>query len=361
MTTGAEFYNFIKNGIDQNYTGYLNSTRANRLIRASEIRIAEKLYSTNKTEKTSDELSPLTLMNQVITVRDNRFYTGPLRITAATFIGSIVSVTTDSDHQLQVGDSLTISDLQGLNINNTYTVLTVPTPNQVTFTQIGVVGVWVQGTGSISTPFMFANILHPLAIETTFTDNELLDIEFVSTANVPYIRFDIRNKVRNNTKIRILNALGVTGLNGDFYCKQRNRTSVYIYTNEALTIPAVLSGTYQGSGQAKIIVSEYSTRMHSDRRIAPSSQADVWAPKYGISNNSIILFPTNSICDSVKVDYMRYPPITIDVLNTTLDLEQYYDFKYLMKIVDEAVVSFMLQVREPEQAQAMNASAQMNP
>ena len=279
MTTGAEFYNFIKNGIDQNYTGYLNSTRANRLIRASEIRIAEKLYSTNKTEKTSDELSPLTLMNQVITVRDNRFYTGPLRITAATFIGSIVSVTTDFEHQLQVGDSLTISDLQGLNINNTYTVLTVPTPNQVTFTQIGVVGVWVQGTGSISTPFMFANILHPLAIETTFTDNELLDIEFVSTANVP-----------------------------------------------------------------KIIVSEYSTRMHSDRRIAPSSQADVWAPKYGISNNSIILFPTNSICDSVKVDYMRYPPITIDVLNTTVDLEQYYDFKYLMKIVDEAVVSFMLQV-----------------
>jgi hypothetical protein len=248
-----------------------------------------------------------------------------------------------------------------LNINGSYTVLTVVSLNQITFTQISVVGVWVPGTGGLTTPFMFGEMLHPLAIETTFTDNELLDIEFVSTANVPYIRFDIRNKVRNNTKIRILNALGVTGLNGDFYCKQRNRTTVYLYTDAALLVPAVLSGTYQGNGQAKIIVSEYSTKMHSDRRIAPSSIADVWAPKYGVSNNSIILFPTNSICDSVKVDYMRYPPITIDVLNTTLDLEQYYDFKYLMKIVDEAVVSFMLQVREPEQAQAMNASAQMNP
>ncbi len=53
--------------------------------------------------------------------------------------------------------------------------------------------------------------------------------------------------------------------------------------------------------------------------------------------------------------------MTIDVLDAKVDLEQYYAFKYLMKIKDQCVTSFMLEMRELPQASAEMANNQANP
>lgn len=363
MITGANLYQYLKDGIDQEYSGFINTNYGNRLIRESIILVSEKIYLANRTQKTVDELSPLTVLDASITVKGNRFYTSPLRVTSATFIGTTVTVSTEQAHQLSVGDTFTVSDVQGLNINGTYTVASVPTASQVTFVEPAVAGTYVANTGNLTHLFMFPRMQHPLAIETTFFE-DLPDMVFgigtVGLTPVPYISFSEKNTVRTGSVIRISGALGVVGLNSTFHCKQRNRNSYFLFLDAKFTQPAVLSGVYQGSGVARQVAVEYATRLHSDRRIAPSSDAKVWRPKYGISENSIELFPKDATCESVKVDYLKQPPVEVNVQDTTLDLELYYNYKFLMRVVDEAVTQYMLRMRELPQAQAEVVNSTMN-
>lgn len=364
MLTGSDLKEFIRDGIDQAYSSFLGNDRANRLIRDSEIKVAEKHYLTNRTQKTVDELSPLTVLDGNFDIRDNYFRTRPLPVTGLTVVGLTATLTTGETHQLQVGDTFTLTDSEGFtpSINGTYTVLAVNSTTEYTFTVPAVTGTWTAGTGDVTHLRMIPNILHPLAIQTTFVAEGNISITAVNTtATPPYITFERKTIVRTGTKIRITGALGVVGLNGDFYCKSRGRASFFIYTDSELTIPATLTGTYQGSGSANVIVSEYATRLHSDRRIAPSSVADIWSPKFGISDNNIKLYPLGNVCESIVIDYMKTPPITIDVADDSIDLEDYYNFKYLMAIKDQCVQSFMLEMRELEQYQAENFENRTNP
>lgn len=362
--TGAELYRYIQDGIDQEYSGFINTAYGNRLIRECIILTVERMYSTNRTQKTVDELSPLTVLDRSIPVRNNLFYTLPLRVSSVTFIGTTVTLSVDRPHGLAIGDTFTTSDIQGINVNGTYTVITVPTTTSVTFVEPAVTGVYVPNTGKLTHGFMFPDMQHPLAIETTFLENspsEVFGITNVGTAPVPYISFGGKSTVRTGTVVSITGALGVVGLNGTFYCKQRNRNSFFMFLDADFTQQAVLTGTYQGSGVARVVVKQYATRLHSDRRIAPSSKADVWRPKYGISENAITLYPQERTCQGVKVDYLKQPPFEVSVTDSTLDLESYYNFKFLMRVKDECVVQFMLRMREDAQAQAEMVNSQMNP
>jgi hypothetical protein len=364
MTTAADLFMFINNGIDQSYSDFLNIPRANRLLRESEIRVAESHYRKNRTQKQADEISPLTVLDSSIPVRNNRFRTTPLRVTALTVVGTTATITFEEPHQLLATEAFTLADTQGFtpSINGNYTVATVTSTTQLTFTVVPVTGTWTSGTGEVSHGFMFADMIHPLAIRTTFVGTDNMAIQDVIVNANPYLKFTRPNYVRDGSLIRVTGTLGVTGLIGDFYCKFRNRTSYFLYTDEALTIPAVLSGTYQGSGVVNLIVTEQATILRPDARISASTQeTDEWTPKFGVSENGINLYPRNKVCDSVEVDYVKDPPIVMDVVNTTLDLELYYNFKYLMRVKDEAVNIFLLQMRELPTAQAEITTTQMNP
>lgn len=364
MTTGADLYRYIQDGIDQEYSAFLNTAYGNRLIRESIILTAEKMYSTNRTQKTVDELSPLTVLDRSIPVRNNRFYTTPLNITSITFVGTTVTLSVGQAHGLSIGDTFTVSDVQGIVVGGAYTVITVPTTTSVTFVEPAVSGTYTPNTGNVTHGYMLPDMQHPLVIETTFVEtlpSDLFGISSVGTAPVPYVSFTYKTTVRTGSVIRISGALGVTGLNGTFYCKQRNRNSYFLFLDANFTQAATLSGTYQGSGVARVVVKEYATRLHSDRRIAPSSDANPWRPKYGISDNTILLYPQEQTCESVKVDYLKQPPFEVSVTNTTLDLELYYNFKFLMRVKDECVIQFMFRMREDGQAQAEMVNSQMNP
>jgi hypothetical protein len=364
MTTGADLYNFLQDGIDQAYSGYMNEPRANDLLREAEIKVAEKHYSTNKTQKTSDELSPLTVLDRSIPVRANRFRTLPFRVTALTVVGTIANITVDAPHSLLVGDAVTVASVQGFapGIDGQYVVASIVTPTQFTIAVPAQTGAWATGTGSVTTSYMIPDMVHPLAIRPTFIAKERMSIEDVVIGATPYLKFNRPNFIREDSLIRVTGGLGVVGLNGDFYCKFRNRVSYYLYTDEALSVPAVLSGTYQGSGQAVLVVKEQATVLRPDARISYSTQnSDEWTPKFGISENGINLYPKSRVCENVEVDYMKQPPVTMDVLNTDIDLELYYTFKYLMRIKDEAVNIFLLQMRELQVAQAEVAMTQINP
>lgn len=363
MTTGVDIYRYIKDGIDQEYSAFLNTAYGNRLIRECIILVSEKMYSTNRTQKTSDELSPLTVLDAQIPVRGNRFNTSPLRVSAATFIGTTVTLTLDRPHQLVTGESFTVSDVQGITIGGAYTVASTPSTTQLTFIEPAVSGVYVAGTGNVTHGFMLPLMQHPLAIETTFLENIPSYVFGIGTVGVspdPYVSFAEKNTVRTGSVVRISGALGVVGLNGTFYCKQRNRNSYYLFLDADFTQQAILSGVYQGGGVARIVVKEFATKLHSDRRIAPSSDATAWRPKYGITDNAIELFPKDNLCESVSVDYMKQPPIEISVTDSTVDLELYYGYKFLMRVKDECVTQYMLRMRELPQAQAEMVNMNVN-
>jgi len=363
MTTGADIYNFLKNGIDQNYTDFLNIPRANRLIKEAAIRVAELTYSANKSQKQSDELSPLTVIDASIPVRGTSFRVKPLQIAFLTVAGTVGSVTVRGSIQIVAGESFTIKNSQGLTpgLNGTFVALAVTASNIATFNTVAQTGAYVLDSGQLTHGLMLADMIHPLAIRATFLGGDEMPIESVVTAT-PYIKFATPNHIREGSSVRISGALGVVGLNGTFYVKQRNRSSFRLFTDEALTIAPTLSGTYQGGGVVKLLVTEQCTKMRPDRRIAASTQ-DVteWTPQFTTAENTINLFPKNRVCESVEVDYMREPPVEIIMTDTVLDLELTYNYKFLMKIKGDAVNMFMLQVRELQSAQAEMIDDQVNP
>lgn len=363
MLTGADLYRYIQDGIDQPYSGYLNPAKANRLIRECTIEAIEDRYRSPETQKQNDELSDVLVLDRSITVRDNRVSTVPLRITAFTVVGTTATITTSEPHQLLTGDTLTISDSAGFtpSLNGTYTVTASLTNTSLQFTVPTVTGTWTQGTGVVTHQYMLQDMMHPLAMRTTFVDGTATSIISVTNATAKVV-FSTSSPIRTGTKIRIENALGVVGLNGDFYCsvKSRGGFNAVLYTDEALTTLATLSGTYQGGGTVRIIVSQWATKLFPDRRIAPSSDATPWRPKYGTDTSGLNIYPFNGNCVGVDVDYIRNPVVTIDASDTSVDLETYYSYKFLMHVKDRCATTWMLRMREPEFAAAQQQENNAN-
>jgi len=363
-TTGADIYRFLKDGIDQGYSGYLNTSKANRLLRETVAEVVEQNYRSPESQKQNDQLSSLIVLDEVIEVRGNRVYTVPLRVSALTVVGTTATITIYSNHQLLTGDTFSLKNLTGFTpaITGDYTVASVISTVSFTFTVAATTGTWNSETGQLTHAFMFENMMHPLTMQSTFVDPSRNEVSSVNPGTA-MVTFLWATAIRSGDKIRIENALGVTGLNADFYAEVRSRQGsvLYLYSDPNLLVPVTsLSGTYQGGGIAKIIVDEYMTKLFPDRRIAPSSDSDAWHPKYGTNDNGFNIYPNNQVCTSIKADYIKNPEVEIDTLDAKLDLELYYPYKFLMHIKDRAVTTWMIRMREEETAQISNAQDNTN-
>lgn len=351
MLTPADLYRYILDGIDQPYSGYLNPAKANRLIRECTIEAIESRYRSPETQKQNDELSDVIVLDRNISVRSNRVRTVPLIISSFVVVGTTATLTTLDSHQLVTGDSFTLANSEGFtpDLNGTYTVASVISPTIITFTVPTVTGTWTQNTGQITHAYMLEDMMHPLAMKTTFVGGISYTIASVNVSTAA-ITFNTKTPFRTGSQIRIENALGVVNLNGDFYIQELGRAGkkAKLYTDAALTTQPVLSGTYQGSGKTRLIVTESATKLFPDRRIAPSSDADEWTPKYGTDTSGFNLYPSDLSCTSLEVDYIKQPVITVDVDDASTDLEAYYPYKFLMHVKDRCVTAWMLRMREPE-------------
>lgn len=362
MLTGSDLYKYIQNGVDQEYSGFLDEIKGNRLIREAEIRVAEQKYQDPDNQKTADDTSPLLLLDQSLTVRTNRVRTNALPISGFVVVGTVATITLEEEHQLQVGDSFTLSNTQGFTpvLDGVYTVTAVTTTLIVECTVPAVVGTWTPNTGDIKHDYMFSDMFHPFAIKTTFVDSEQSMVNTLSLTGNPYIGFTGKEKYRTGSLVRITGSLGTPGLDADHYLKQRNRKTFYLYQDKALLTPSVVTGSYLGAGLVREVISEWATKLVSDRRIAPSSQGTVYQPKFGINNNGLDMYPKDNVCESVSIDYMRRPYVEILTTDTTKNLEDYYEFKYLMRIKDTAVTMWEIRMRERQQAQLTVADGNLN-
>ena len=64
--TGAEFYTILQQKIDKAYSAYIDTTKADRLIRETIYRLVEKLYSGLITQKETDELWSMIAKEQAV-------------------------------------------------------------------------------------------------------------------------------------------------------------------------------------------------------------------------------------------------------------------------------------------------------
>lgn len=134
--TGAEFYLQLQNAYDKAYSAYLDAANANRLIRRSIIRMVDKIYSTNDTQKEGDELASLIVKNETHLTPAGRItadtFTYPylhlLRMGARykesitfTYANGVFS----SSSNLRKGDVLTLSGATNPASNKDYTVTKV--------------------------------------------------------------------------------------------------------------------------------------------------------------------------------------------------------------------------------------------
>lgn len=111
-----------------------------------------------------------------------------------------------------------------------------------------------------------------------------------------------------------------------------------------------VSGLSAGSYSRVVIrpLSQY----QSDRKGSPFHKASETNPYFEFQNDgsstprSFLVAPALNL-NSLSVDYIRTAPHVIDVANTTTSLLDFYSRKFLYRLMDECVLNFGAQTRDP--------------
>lgn len=106
------------------------------------------------------------------------------------------------------------------------------------------------------------------------------------------------------------------------------------------------------TGTYKRVVSRNLKQWQSDRKGSIYHRATTANPRFEPQGDdtgqpkSFKITPSTDLV-TVSIDYLRTPPFTIDVTNFSATLETYYSMKFLYRLMDECVLGFGSQVRDP--------------
>ena len=273
--TGQDFWVYLQQKLDKAYSAYLDSTKANSLIRETMYRTIDKMYHDLSFEKEADEL-----------------------------IGLIIK-------DFSATPSSGICSLNA--------TVTTPTPpaNEIPY------------------------YLHTMRILAYYEFN-------ISVTAVGTTLTCIDNTLRIGSTIKYSGTTyTVTWLNGDNF-KAKDANGVY----------ATASGTY-------VWFFDRETRqMSSTRKAGSFHKANIVTPRYEFLNSGtgvnrsvrVTPFPT-----TIKIDYVRVPPVQISVTDTTIDLLGYYSEKFLYHLMDECVLNFASQTKDFQSKQSALQDIIQNP
>lgn len=112
-----------------------------------------------------------------------------------------------------------------------------------------------------------------------------------------------------------------------------------------LSTSGLATGTYYR------VISREVKQMQSDRKGSPFHKADMVSPRFEAQSDgtstpeSFKITPSTNLA-TITIDYVRTPPLDIDVANTTTTLEDYYSSKFLYRLMDECVLNFGTQTKD---------------
>lgn len=108
------------------------------------------------------------------------------------------------------------------------------------------------------------------------------------------------------------------------------------------------------------------SQIQSDRKGSSFHKASYNSPKFEpfgdgtTTPKSIKISPADNLV-TVDIDYVRTPPLEIDVANNTTTLEDYYSNKFLYRLMDECVLSFGTQTKDVQTRQMAQQDIIENP
>lgn len=267
--TGAEFYTYLQQKYDKAYSSYLDTTKANRLIKETMYRVIDRMYHDLSFEKEGDELIGLIIKDKSLTP-------------AAGICTLNASITTPT-----------------------------PPANEVPY---------------------YMHIMRVLAKYET---------AFIVTASSSNTLTSVQHTLRKGDTIKNGSTLyTVTKVYNDTFMA---KTSAGVY--------ATATGTYYN------VFDREMKQMSSTRKAGSFHKANIITPRYEFLNNgtaqnrSLRLTPAPI---TAVIDYVRVPPLDIDVANTSTELLDYYSQKFLYHLMDECVMNFATQTKDqPTRQMAM--------
>lgn len=130
---------------------------------------------------------------------------------------------------------------------------------------------------------------------------------------------------------------------------KQNTTSYVVLKVKGDTFDVGVSGI--ATTDWKRVVVRNAKQMQSDRKGSPFHKASMNTVRFepqsdGTSTPKSFKISPSANLASVDIDYVRTPPLTIDVANTSTVLEDYYSSKFLYRLMDECVLNFGTQTKD---------------
>lgn len=366
MQTGTTLSLYFDQKVSASYTNYLDPTKKNRLFKDALISLTERVWRADYDQKSWDEISFLTKTNVALTPSNNTFSTASLQVVnVAIGSGTTFVVTTLLPHQLTTGQSVIISGVAGtltMNTANGTFVVSVNSPTTFTIIVGSATGVYATNTGIIITPSTINDYWHLLAIRCLF-DTPLygITIEDATNRNPILITTNKRTIIRSGSQILISGVLGNTAANGLFYARVMNDFVIALYSDVNLQVPVIGNGLYVSGGTVAIVNNNIASPLTSKMKQGVLNVPSPYSPYFEIANTQIKIYPLDQTCSSVTLDYIRIPPVVIDVTDAVTDLTLYYPEKFLFGIINEAISLFSEMSRDPELLQMNSLDQQKNP
>lgn len=354
--TGADLAKLFKQDADTAYSGYWSDARIQRSFDRAFTAEVQEVYSARLvTQNAFDELSYLLAAGVVFNVNPvtNTIYTGYTSFPIAVIfnVGTAVTITTSIPHDLITGTRIQFANIAGTGNITTFNgqIYSVTVVDSVTFTFTATftnTGVYTPLSGIITFPDNITDYYHFLRAEVRFT--QLTDFTVVKSTNTTPIKITLgqRSYLMTEDEIVIAGIGGNTNANGTFYLEQANEFDYFLFTDKYLRVPAVGNGVQTGTGTVSEIFRSTIRFKRSDEKGSIYAKPTVESPFYQQTKNYMKILPADQPCDWMRADYIRQPPVTIDITNSTTDLIQYYPDYFLYKVVSKAVLDFDASTRD---------------
>lgn len=342
--TGQYFDYLFDQKTDKAYTAYLDDAKKERLYRIALIEAIEQKYQAGDKQKVYDELFGIVKTNIQAIPLNNEVIANDVLVINIVIGATTITVSTSGAHNLTTGDNVTINGVTGTGaapgaINGsaqnvtvlTSTTFTMPITTTGTYTSGGVI--------TYNNGGLLSNYLHLLAMKTRF-DKSVTTIS-AATAAAPGKITITAPLLRSGMKVKISGATGMTDLNGEFYVKKVGTNKFTLYDNKALDIPVTTTGSYNANTATLYIINENWARpIFSDRKFSPYASATISTPYYELAEKRFKIFPSDETCDYAYFDFVSAPTVFIDPADTTVELTDTYDEKFLYYVLDTAVKLF---------------------
>lgn len=365
MLTGADLSLYFDDKIDQSYSAYLDDSRKNSIFRDAYIRLLEERYANLSTQKNYDEITNLIKTNESYTINNNRIYTANLKVTdVAIFDATHFTITTLMPHNFITGDSVTISGVTGTltmtQANATFIIANVTT---YTFriTVASATGVYTADTGVVTGAKIIADYYHLLTVKCKFSLLSTLTITGATNTSPIKVTVSEYNNLRSGDLVTIASVGGNTAANATSYIKKVSSKVFQLYSDAKLTTPVAGNGVYTSGGTLTNVYDEYAKPYYSDRKISAYGIPNVYEPKFETAESSLIFYPTTETCSEITIDYIRTQLVEIDVADDTIDLELYYNSKFLYALIDRAMQIFTVMLKDGELYKLEANEIQINP